>query len=85
VLRYRVVSLVIEAEGGLLVHANEVDRDLVPGLHVGVAVGGLGLRERWFVPGVAFAVSYEQTFPDAGTKELYLLKIGFRVSADLDL
>ncbi len=85
-LRYRLVSSFYELEIGALGHGREGDGSLVPGLHVGIAVGGLALRQRWFVPGAALALSYEQTFPDDGGSEpLKLIKIGVRVSLDIDL
>jgi hypothetical protein len=88
VLRYRVISSFYELELGPVGHGRENAGELDPGLHVGIAFGGLALRQGWFVPGAALALSYEQTFPGDGldaAEPLYLIKIGVRVSIDIDL
>ncbi len=84
VARFHLVNSYFEVEGGYLAHFTEEDRDMESGLHVGAAFGARALRTRWFFPGAAFAVTYERTFPDAGAA-LQLIKLGLRVTLDVDL
>lgn len=84
IVRWRSVNSFFELEAGPLGHFTENETDLVPGLHVGATIGGQALRQRWFLPGAAFAISYERTFPDAG-EPLHVVKLGFRVSLSVDL
>jgi hypothetical protein len=82
--RWRAVNSFYELELGPFGHFTENQMELEPGVHVGFAVGGQALRQRWFLPGAAFAISYEHTFPDAG-EPLDMLKLGFRVALNVDL
>jgi hypothetical protein len=84
VLRWRSVNTFYELEVGPLGHFTETAPDIVPGVHVGVAVGAQYLRQRWFLPGAAFAITYERTFPD-DDDALHVIKIGVRVGLDVDL
>jgi hypothetical protein len=52
-------------------------------MHVGMAIGGRALRQRFLFPGVAFGMSYERTFVDG--VDLRMFKVGARVALDLDL
>jgi len=84
VARLYLVNSYFELEGGYLAHFSEEDRDMESGVHFGVAFGARALRTRWFFPGAAFAATYERTFPDAG-EALQLIKLGLRVTLDVDL
>ncbi|MCC6999944.1 MAG: hypothetical protein IT370_35415 [Deltaproteobacteria bacterium] len=84
VARFHLVNSYFEVEGGYLAHFTEEDRDMESGLHLGVAFGARALRTRWFFPGAAFAATYERTFPEAG-EALQLIKLGLRVTLDVDL
>lgn len=86
VLRYTLVNGYFELEAGPLGSINEVDRELVPGMHVGIAAGGRAGRQRWFFPGAVFGISFERTFPDANQGDpITSVKLGFRVAIDVDL
>ena len=80
-MRHYWVNSYLELEAGPLWRFVE-DRDTAAGLHVGAAFGVRGLRNRWFTPGAAIAVSYEQTFGDDVVR---LLKVGLRVTFDVGL
>jgi hypothetical protein len=84
-VRYRRISSFVELEAGPLAHGAEGRSRVDPGLHLGLAFGGRALRQGWFVPGAAFAVSYEQTFPGGDATPVRLVKLGLRVSLDFDL
>jgi hypothetical protein len=84
-VRWRLVNSYLEAEIGALGHINERDTTLVPGLHAGLAVGFHALRQRWLIPGLAIGIGYDRTFARPGRPALELLKIGLRVTLDLDL
>lgn len=82
VYRYTLTNTYFEAEAGYLARTNEENWNRYDkGIHVGFGFGGRALRTRWVFPGVVFGVSYERTFDD----DVTLLKIGARVSFDLDL
>jgi hypothetical protein len=86
VMRYTLVNSYWEIEAGPLGTINELDRELIPGVHLGAAVGGRATRNRWFFPGAVFGVSWERTFPDAMQGEpVQYIKVGFRVAIDIDL
>lgn len=86
VMRYTLVNSYWELEAGPFGSINELDRELIPGLHVGAAIGGRATRNRWFFPGAVFGVSYERTFPDGDQGEpIQTIKLGFRVAIDIDL
>ncbi|HUH01323.1 MAG TPA: hypothetical protein VML75_04965 [Kofleriaceae bacterium] len=86
VMRYTLVNSYWELEAGPLGTINELDRELIPGVHLGAAVGGRATRNRWFFPGAVFGVSWERTFPDAMQGEpVQYIKVGFRVAIDIDL
>lgn len=86
VARYTLVNGYLELEAGPLGSINEVDRDLVPGMHLGFAFGGRASRQRWFFPGAVFGVSFERTFPTADQGDpITSIKLGFRVAIDVDL
>lgn len=86
VMRYTLVNSYWEIEAGPLGTINELDRELIPGVHLGAAVGGRATRNRWFFPGAVFGISWERTFPDEmqGAPVQYI-KVGFRVAIDIDL
>jgi hypothetical protein len=86
VVRYTLVNSYWELEAGPLGSINETDRELIPGMHVGAALGGRATRKRWFFPGAVFGVSYERTFPDDTQGEpVQSVKVGFRVAIDFDI
>jgi hypothetical protein len=86
VVRYTHVNTYVEAEVGWLGRVTEDDvHSLDHGFHLGAAFGGRATRRRWFFPGAAFGVSYEQTVPRAGEPVLRTFKFGFRVAIDMDL
>ncbi|RMH39649.1 MAG: hypothetical protein D6689_15940 [Deltaproteobacteria bacterium] len=85
VVRYRLVNTYWEAEVGYLEHVTENRLDGVPGVHVGLAIGGRAARRRWLLPGAAFGIAYERTFPSAGQDDpIDLVKLGFRAAVDID-
>lgn len=81
--RWHLLNSYFEIETGYLLHLTETDTDAVSGVRVGLAFGGRALRRRWLIPGVAFAISYERTFPAADEDPLHLVKLGLRVTIDL--
>jgi hypothetical protein len=84
VLRYRMTNSYLEVEAGYLAYATEEDwRDLSHGVHLGAAFGARTARARWFFPGVAFGIAYDQV-NDHGSPR-HALKMGFRVAFDIDL
>jgi hypothetical protein len=86
VVRYRLVNSYLEVEAGVLAIARETAfDDPEAGVHVGIAVGAAASRQRWFLPGVALGVSYEQTFPDGGDDAIHTVKIGLRGAIDIPL
>lgn len=85
VLRYRWINSYVEVEAGYLAQVREDSDDLVSGVHAGAAVGAQSSRARWFLPGVAFGVSIERTFPGGDQPDAWALKAGFRVAIDLSL
>ena len=85
VFRYRLVNTYLEFDAGPMGHFTEDDKELIPGVHVGMAFGGRASRRRWFFPGAVFGISYEQTFPDGDQgPALHQFKLGFRVAVDMD-
>jgi hypothetical protein len=89
-LRYRSVNTWYELEVGPLGHFTEVETSLVPGIHLGVSFGAQYLRRRWLLPGAAFTLTWERTFPgddlDGNQRDAaQFIKIGGRVTVDLDL
>lgn len=84
IVRYRLVNTFVEFEAGYLAHLTEDDwGDPAHGFRVGMAVGGQATRVRWFFPGAAFGISYDLAFDDEAP--LHALKLGVRVSLDLEL
>jgi hypothetical protein len=73
----------LELEGGWIGRTTERDWERYDhGFHVGVAFGARALRTRFLFPGAALGVSYERVW---GDEDLTMIKIGARVSLDLDL
>lgn len=85
IVRRRWVASWAELEVGPLGHFTEAAPDLVPGLHVGMAFGGSGIRERWLLPSLAVAMSYEFISDSDSGPAQHLIKLGVRVEIDLDL
>jgi hypothetical protein len=81
VVRRYWVNSYLELDAGPLWRFVE-DRDTAIGMHLGVAFGVRALRNRWFTPGAALALSYERTFAD---DTVHLVKIGLRVTFDVGL
>jgi len=80
-VRYRFVNAYLELETGPLVHFSEAVATS-GGLHVGAAVGVKTTRTRFIIPGIALAASYDRTF---GESDTHFLKLGLRITFDLDL
>lgn len=85
VLRIRFVNSYLELEGGWLAHVTEDDGDARSGIHAGVAMGVRSARERWFTPGLALALTWERVFEDDTAPAITFIKLGLRVSIDVDL
>jgi hypothetical protein len=84
VYRRTLLNAYWEVEGGWLGHATEKDWTAIDsGVHVGIAVGGRALRQRFVFPGAAFSIAYERLFLDGD--DLTILKFGARVTFDWDL
>jgi hypothetical protein len=84
VYRRTLTNAYFELETGWLGRSTEDDfRSIEHGVHVGFAVGARALRTRIVFPGAAFGMSWERTF-QAG-EDVTLLKVGARVTFDLDL
>jgi hypothetical protein len=84
VYRRTLTNAFFELEAGWLGRSSEEDFGALDhGVHVGAALGARALRTRIVFPGAAFGISWERTF-QAG-EDVTLLKIGARVSFDLDL
>jgi hypothetical protein len=72
-----------EFEAGWIGRSTERDwGDVNNGVHLGVAFGGRALRARFLFPGVVFGMSWERLFEG---EDITMLKVGIRVSLDLDL
>ena len=86
VVRYRLVNSYAEIEAGPLLIVRETEtRDPEPGFHVGVSFGAAASRRRLFLPGAAFGISFERTFPDGQDQALNMFKLGFRVAIDIGI
>lgn len=86
VLRYRLVNSYLEVETGPLAVLRETQTtEPEPGFHVGVSFGAAASRRRWFLPGAAFGISYERTFPGGNDDALHMVKLGFRAAIDIGL
>jgi hypothetical protein len=85
VVRWHMGNTYIEGEVGWLGHINEVDDQLDSGIHFGAGFGLRALRVRSFIPGVAFQLNYERTFPGGARPPLEFFKAGLRVTFDFDL
>jgi hypothetical protein len=84
VYRRTLTNAYFELEGGWLGRTSEDDfTDVDHGIHLGAALGARALRTRFVFPGAAFGISWERTF-QAG-EDVTLLKVGARVTFDLDL
>jgi hypothetical protein len=84
VYRRTLTNAYFELEGGWLGRSSEEDfGDIDHGVHLGAAIGARALRTRIVFPGAAFGISWERTF-QAG-EDVTLLKVGARVTFDLDL
>ena len=84
VYRRTLTNAYFELEGGWLGRSSEENfRAVDHGIHIGAAFGARALRTRIVFPGAAFGMSWERTF-QAG-EDVTLLKVGARVTFDLDL
>lgn len=84
VYRRTLLNAYWEVEGGWFGHATEKDWTAIDnGVHVGIAVGGRALRQRFVFPGAAFSIAYERLF--LAGDDLSILKLGARVTFDWDL
>lgn len=84
VYRRTLTNAFFELEGGWLGRSSEEDFSAFDhGIHIGAAIGARALRTRIVFPGAALGISWERTF-QAG-EDVTLLKVGARVSFDLDL
>lgn len=84
VYRRTLTNAFFELEAGWLGRSSEDDLGALDhGIHVGAALGARALRTRIVFPGAAFGISWERTFQ--GGEDVTLLKVGARVSFDLDL
>lgn len=84
VYRRTLTNAYFELEAGWLGRSSEDDlRAVDHGIHVGAAIGARALRTRFLFPGAALGISWERTL-QAG-EDVTLIKVGARVSFDLDL
>lgn len=86
VLRYRLVNSYLEIEAGYAAQVRESADgigDPVSGVQAGFSVGAQGARRRFILPGAAFGVTVQRTFPGEGEPPLWVLKAGLRVAIDL--
>ena len=84
VYRRTFTNAYVEVGGGWLGRSTEDDFfEFEHGVHLDFAFGARALRTRFVFPGAAFGVSWERTF-QAG-EDVTLLKVGARVTFDLDL
>ncbi len=84
VYRHTFTNAYVEVSAGWLGHTTEDDLERIDqGFHVGASVGARALRTRFFFPGAALGVSYEQTLVDGA--DLSMLKLGARVAFDANL
>lgn len=84
VYRRTLLNAYWEVEAGWLGHSTEKDwGDIDQGIHVGVAVGGRALRQRFVFPGAALALAWERLF--VAGDDLTTIKLGARVQFDWDL
>ena len=84
-VRYRLVNSYLEVEAGYLGQVSEESGGVVSGIHTALSVGAQATRARWFLPGAAFQVAVERTFPDDPDPDVWAVKAGFRVAIDLPL
>ena len=84
VYRHTFTSAYVEAEAGWVGHTTEDALGTIDhGFHLGVSVGARALRTRFFFPGAALGLSYEQVATDG--PDLQMLKLGARVAFDANL
>jgi hypothetical protein len=84
VYRHTLLNAFWEVEAGWVGHASERDwGDVWNGFHVGIAVGGRALRQRFFFPGAALTIAHEHLFLDGD--DLTMITVGARVQFDVDL
>jgi hypothetical protein len=84
VYRRTLLNAYWEVEAGWLGHATEKDwTALDHGIHVGFAVGGRALRQRFLFPGAALGLSWERLFVPGD--DVITVKLGARVAFDWDL
>ncbi len=84
VYRRTLLNAYWEVEAGWLGHSTEEDWGAIDhGVHIGFAVGGRALRQRFFFPGAALGIAVERLFVDGD--DLITVKLGARVAFDLDL
>ena len=84
IYRRTITNTYVEVEAGWLGRTSEQDWAAFDhGIHVGAAFGARALRTRFVFPGAALGVSWERTFQ--GGEDVTLLKVGARVTFELDL
>ena len=83
--RWRRTNSYIEATTGLLLRTREQDQKSTPGWHAGISIGARSVRSQWLIPGLAFGFSVEHTLPSDDEDALTLVKLGLRVTFDVDL
>jgi hypothetical protein len=84
VYRRTLLNAYWEVEAGWLGHSTEKDWGAIDhGVHVGFAVGGRALRQRFLFPGAALGLSWERLFIDGD--DVTTIKLGARVAFDWDL
>ena len=84
VFRRTLLNAYWEVEAGWLGHSTEKDWGAIDhGVHVGFAVGGRALRQRFLFPGAALGLSWERLF--IAGDDLITIKLGARVAFDWDL
>jgi hypothetical protein len=84
VYRYMLTNAYFEFEAGYLGQVTEQDwSDVAHGIHAGFAFGARALRTRFVFPGAAIGMSYERSLVPGD--DVVILKVGARVTFDLDL
>lgn len=83
VYRKNFLNSFVELDAGWIGRTTERDWNHYDhGFHVGAAFGARALRTRFVFPGASFGISYERVW---GDDDLTMIKVGARVSLDLDL
>lgn len=84
VFRRTLLNAYWEVEAGWLGHSTEEDWGAIDhGVHIGFAVGGRALRQRFVFPGAALGLSLERLLVEGD--DIITVKLGARVAFDWDL